>query len=147
MYFGLLALSSSDICKKRIEQAPIGYDSDSDHSNICLLHAGLPFGGLSHTQMHWCTYILTTRAPVRAKNKFAITSMSSSSWNLIQYMGSFTQVHKIVNKLKWTLRENLRQGPRCMKCLKVRGVLKILDFFNLMGHFDNVQLRYIIWHM
>ena len=47
-----------------------------------------------------CTYILTTRAPVPAKNKFAITSMSSSSWNLIQYMGSFTQVHKIVNKLK-----------------------------------------------
>ena len=52
IYFGLLALSSSDNCKKRIEQAPIGYDSDSDHSNICLLHAGLPFGGLSHTQMH-----------------------------------------------------------------------------------------------
>ena len=75
-------------------------------------NAGLLFRRISHTRTH---VHLDFLASVGAKNKFAITSMSSS------------QVHKMVKELKWTLRENPRWGPRCMRWLR-RGATSRISY-------------------
>ena len=78
----------------------------------CPLTSGMLACSLEEFHTHGRTYILTS---VGAKNKFAITSMSSS------------QVHKIVKELKWTLQENSRWGPRCMRWLR-RGATSSISY-------------------